>query len=75
MAPRPVALAAAVEALGELLELHDGKVPAAELERVAADRAISRRTMTRARAVLGTASVRDGRGWVIIRPFPTREVH
>jgi hypothetical protein len=74
VAPRPVALADAVEVLGTLLERYDGKVPSDVLEAEREAAGVSPRTMTRARAVLGTVAVRDGRGWCVIRPYPTREV-
>lgn len=73
--PSPAALTAAVELLGQLLEQHEGVVPSTELATAAARAGISPRTMTRARAMLGTAAVREGDGWVVIRPWPTREVH
>jgi hypothetical protein len=73
--PQPHALAAAIELLGTLLERHEGAVPSTELAREAAAAGISARTMTRARAMLGTAAIRRGGSWVIIRPWPTREVH
>lgn len=73
--PQPIALRAGVELVGEMLERHDGRVPAAELSREAEARGISRRTMTRARAALGTASIRVGAAWYVIRPYPSREVH
>jgi hypothetical protein len=67
--PQPHALAAAIELLGTLLERHEGAVPSTELAREAAAAGIS------ARAMLGTAAIRRGGSWVIIRPWPTREVH
>lgn len=72
--PQPVALAAGVALLGRLLDEHEGAVPSDELAREAAAAGISARTMTRARAFLGTAAIRRGSGWVVIRPWPTREV-
>lgn len=73
--PDPIALRDAVALLGELLQAHDGRVPASELDAAIAAGTVSRRTMTRARAALGTASVKVGRQWFVIRPYPTREVH
>jgi hypothetical protein len=73
--PQPVALRDAIIVLGSALEEFDGLVPATELARRRDDAGISPRTMTRARAALGTAAVRRGRAWYIIRPWPTREVH